>query len=60
MAVVVVMVMVKGFVALFSGQVKGCPRGVMVKAMDGEIVVSEFVLQSRHYVPFGQIPLEKV
>ena len=27
----------------------GCPRGVMVKAMDSEIVVSEFELQS-HYV----------
>ena len=29
-----------------------CPRGVMVKAMDCEIVVSEFVLQSRYYVHF--------
>ena len=28
----------------------GCPRGVMVKAMDYGIVVSEFVLQSRYYV----------
>ena len=28
----------------------GCPSGVMVKAMDYEIVVSEFVLQSRYYV----------
>ena len=28
----------------------GCPRGVMVKAMDCGIVVSEFVLQS-HYLP---------
>ena len=27
----------------------GCPRGVMVKAMDCGIVVSEFVLQSRYY-----------
>ena len=27
-----------------------CPRGVMVKAMDCEIVVSEFELQSRYYV----------
>ena len=29
-----------------------CPRGVMVKAMDYGIVVSEFVLQSRYYVHF--------
>ena len=27
-----------------------CPRGVMVKAMDCGIVVSEFVLQLRYYV----------
>ena len=31
---------------------KGCPRGVMVKAMDCGIVVREFVLQSRYYVHF--------
>ena len=30
----------------------GCPRGVMVKAMDCGIVVSEFVFQSRYYVHF--------
>ncbi len=29
----------------------GCPRGVMVKAMDCRSVVSEFVLHSRYYVP---------
>ena len=28
---------------------RGCPRGVMVKAMDCEIVVSEFEIQSRYY-----------
>ena len=28
------------------------PRGVMVKAMDCEIVVREFVLQARYYVYF--------
>ena len=28
----------------------GCPRGVMVKAMDCGIVVREFVLQSRYYI----------
>ena len=38
-------------------QHRGCPRGVMVKAMDCGIVVSEFVFQSRY---FGQIPLGKV
>ena len=30
----------------------GGPRGVMVKAMDCGIVISEFVLQSRYYVHF--------
>ena len=29
-----------------------CPRGVMVKAMDYGIVVSEFELHSRYYVHF--------
>ena len=33
-------------------QSAGCPRGVMVKAMDCGIVVSEFELQSRYYVHF--------
>ena len=32
---------------------RGCPRGVMVKAMDCGIVVSEFVLQSRYYALLG-------
>ena len=31
---------------------RGCPRGVMVKAMDCGIVEREFVLQSRYYVHF--------
>ena len=31
---------------------RGCPRGVMVKAMDWGIVVREFELQSRYYVHF--------
>ena len=34
-------------------------RGVMVKAMDGGIVVSEFVLQSHYYVHFQANTLEK-
>ena len=38
---------------------KGCPRGVMVKAMDSGIVVYEFVLQSRYYVHFRANTLGK-
>ena len=37
---------------------QGCPRGVMVKAMDCEIVAS--VLQSRYYVHFRTNTLGKV
>ena len=37
----------------------GCPRGVMVKAMDCRIVVSEFELQSRYYVHFRTNTLAK-
>ena len=37
----------------------GVPRGVMVKAMDCGIVVSEFVLQSRYYVHFRANTLGK-
>ena len=36
----------------YSNIYRGCPRGVMVKAMDCGIVVREFVLQSRYYVHF--------
>ena len=39
----------------------GCPHGVIVKAMDCGIVVSEFVLQSRYYVSLsGKKPLGNV
>ena len=38
---------------------QGCPRGVMVKAMDCGIVVSEFVLQSRYYIHFWANTLGK-
>ena len=31
---------------------QGCLRGVMVKAMDSGIVISEFELPSRYYVHF--------
>ena len=37
----------------------GYPRGVMVKAKDCRIVVSEFVLQSRYYVHFRANTLGK-
>ncbi len=37
----------------------GCPRGVMVKAMDCGIVEREFVLQSRYYVHFRANTLGK-
>ena len=37
----------------------GCPRGVMVKAMDCGIVVRKFVLQSRYYVHFRANTLGK-
>ena len=36
-----------------------CPRGVIVKAMDCGIVVSEFVLQSLYYVHFRTNTLGK-
>ena len=38
---------------------KGCPRGVMVKAMNCGIVVHEFVLQSHYYVHFRTNTLGK-
>ena len=37
----------------------GCPCGVMIKAMDCGILVSEFVLQSRYYVHFRANTLGK-
>ena len=38
---------------------RGCPRGVMFKAMDCGIVVREFVLQSRYYVHIRTNTLRK-
>ena len=38
---------------------RGCPRGVMVKAMDFGIVVCEFKLQSAYYVHFRASTLGK-
>ena len=37
----------------------GCPRGVMVKALDCGIVVSKFELQSCYYIHFRTNTLEK-
>ena len=44
---------------IYKTQLEGCPRGVMVKAMDGGIVVREFVLQSDYYVHFRANTLGK-
>ena len=44
---------------MFLGKKRGCPRGVMVKAMDCGIIVLEFVLQSRYYVHFRANTLGK-
>ena len=49
----------KPLVMLSTPLLLGCPRGVMVKAMDCAIVVNEFVLQSRYYVHFRAITLGK-
>ena len=38
---------------------RGCPRGVMVKAMYCGIIVREFVLQSLYYIHFRANTLEK-
>ena len=37
----------------------GCPRDVMVKAMDSRIIVSEFELQLRYYIHFQTNTLGK-
>ena len=46
-------------VTFYQALYRGCPRGIMVKAMDCGIVVSEFVLQSRYYVHFRANTLGK-
>ena len=50
-------IMPKWVYLLFSS--KECPRGVLVKAMDYGIVVSEFELQSRYYIHFRANTLGK-
>ena len=44
---------------IFYKKYWGCPRGVMVKAMDYGFFVSKFVLQSRYYVHFQANTLGK-
>ena len=48
-----------GTVKLINEICRWWPRGVMAKAMDCEIVVSEFVLQLRYYVHFRKNILGK-
>ena len=48
-----------GHSLLVYQSMRGCPRGVMVKAMNCGIVVREFVLQSRYYVHFRANTLGK-
>ena len=51
---------VNSFSLILSLTLKGgCPRGVMVKAMDCGIVVREFVLQSCYYIHFWANTLGK-
>ena len=51
--------MPKPFLSKNNSDTEGCPCGVMVKALNGEIVVIEFELQSRYYVYFRTNILEK-
>ena len=55
----ITIIVLRNLELICSLHLKGCPRRVMVKAMDCGIVVSEFVLQSRYYVPFWAITLGK-
>ena len=45
--------------ACIHNMYRGCPRGVMVKAMDCGIVVRKFVIQSRYNVHFRANTLGK-
>ena len=47
------------FTNIYLSLYLGCPRGVMVKAMNCGIIVREFVLQSRYYVHFRANTLGK-
>ena len=44
---------------IFKYLIWGCPRGVMVKAMDFGIVVYDLEIQSRYYVHFQTNTFEK-
>ena len=44
---------------MYAEMIEGCPRGVMVKAMDCGIVVNEFILQLHYYVHFRTNTVEK-
>ena len=50
---------IPGRVIRKTQKIVGCPRGVMVKAMDCRIVVSEFECQSRYYDHFRANTLGK-
>ena len=50
---------ITGALGMLLKGLRGCPRGVMVKAMDCGIIVREFVLQSRYYVHFRANTLGK-
>ena len=47
------------FLFMEHKSLRGCPRGVMVKAMDCGIVIREFVHQSCYYVQFRANTLGK-
>ena len=49
----------KSSLDVYTKYLWGCPRDVMVKAMDCGIVVREFELQSRNYVHFRANTLGK-
>ena len=50
---------IKRSILLIQVAMRGCPRRVVVKAMDCGIVVSEFLLQSCYYVHFRANSLGK-
>ena len=40
------------YMVRIKSKVEGCPRGIMVKALDYGIVIRELKIQSRYYVHF--------
>ena len=57
LALAVLFLLLTSFIVYHA--ILGCPRGVMVKAMNCGTVVREFVLQSRYYVHFRANTLGK-